>query len=195
MKSRSRNRRSAFSFLELLVTLTIMALVMTALLGVLGQTQFQMATINREMSQRASVQFSLDRLMEDVITGSQDGIDIDIDKYTYGWNDTSQLIIKSKSGENSGRQIEWVGVPREFEGDLVLYRRQKQPGDEEPALYIPQCENLYSFNVDMLDPNGSPAQDIDKSSVIEVQVQIFQSEERDPDYVINVRRTFSLKRF
>ena len=127
--------------------------------------------------------------------GYQGDIRIKINKEIYNGLETAWL--KLNFGDRGGYrgEIDWVAVPREYEEDLVLFRRQQQPGDKGKSLYIPQCENLYAFDVNMLDPNGDPADDPNASTLIEVWAQMYRMGDRDPDRVISMKRTFSLHRF
>lgn len=192
------NKPRAFSLLELIVTLAIMSLIIAVMLDLLNQTQYQINYINKDLAQRSMLQHSLDRLMDDLVMGSKKNIQIQIDKDTYNGLDTAWLKLHTASmagNKGSGRQIDWVSVPRDVEDDLVLFRREQQLGNEEKALFIPQCENLYAFDVNMLDPNGDPSTDPNASTLIEVWAEMYQPGERDSDRTIAMKRTFSLHRF
>ena len=125
--------------------------------------------------------------MDDLVMGYQGDIRIEINKEIYNGLETAWL--KLNFGDRGGYrgEIDWVAVPREYEEDLVLFRRQQQPGDKGKSLYIPQCENLYAFDVNMLDPNGDPADDPNASTLIEVWAQMYRMCDRDPDRGVYAR--------
>lgn len=188
-------KRRAFSLLELMVTLAIMAFVLAAVLELLSQTRYQMDYINRDLANQTRLQHSLNKLMDDLVLGSKDEINIEIKREFYNGLETAWLKISSGDKAARGNKIDWVAVPREYEEDLVLFRRQSQPGSKGKALFIPQCDNLYAFDVDMLDPNGDPGGDPNDSTLIEVWAQLYRMGDRDPDRVLSMKRTISLHRF
>jgi len=188
-------KRRAFSLLELIVTLGIMSLILVAVLELLSQTRYQIDYLSRDLANQARLQHSLDQLMDDLVLGAKDDVKINIRREIYNGLETAWLQLSPKSNESDGGKIDWVAVPREYEEDLVLFRRQSKPDQEGKSLFVPQCENLFAFDVDMLDPNGHSGGDPNSSSLIEVWAQLYRMGDRDPDRVLSMKRTFSLHRF
>jgi type II secretory pathway component PulJ len=70
---RIRNRRRrGVSILEMLVTLLLVAMIIAAVLEVLQSTGQQIDRLTQEMTQRALIQASLDKLMEDISLAGKD---------------------------------------------------------------------------------------------------------------------------
>lgn len=188
-------KRNGFSLLELMVTLALMTMVLVAVLELLTQTRSQMDYLNRDLANQTRLQHSLDRLVDDLILGSKEDITIKIKREMYNGMETAWLELSSGKKGRQSYKIDWVAVPRDEEEDLVLFRRQSLSNDKEKALFIPQCDNLYAFDVEMLDPNGGYGGDPNESTLIEIWAQMYRMGDRDPDRVVSMKRTVSLHRF
>ncbi len=194
------NRQIGFTLLEMIVTMAITAILITAVFSLLEQTKYYIDFIDDEMTQRSTLNDSMDRLMEDMVTGVGDQFQLDIQQ-NLTW-ETSEVVLK-RDGRDVGvtygdslSQVNWIGVPRDFEQDLGLFRKEIQPGSETTPVYVSQCDNLQSFIVDQLDPNGDPIKDPNMSStVIDIHSQIYRKGNRQDGRTITVRRTFSLHRY
>ena len=192
-------KRRAFSILELLATLILVAMTCAAVFGVLQHTTEQSQAIERRMSRMAAIQYCLDRLMSDIVTGSQNGGKITVRNHSYGWQDTCRITIgATKTGTTTpkGISIDWVAVLRQEEEDLVLYRRETRPGQTENNLYIPLCEHLYSFRAEPLNPDNTLIEDPNITpALINIEVEMYRSDQPDPEQLLRVNRTFCLNRF
>jgi len=186
-----------FSALELLVTLIIVALVCASVLGLLNHTSAQSRSLDLALTRRAALQFGLDLLLEDIISASQEGSEIEVKHHAYGWQETSRITIKrGEQSAETNSQVDWVAAPRQDEEDLVLFRRDIKPGQKEPALYIPICEHLYSFRVALLKADGTIMESgREKPEMIEILAQLYRGQQPDPSYLMSVQRTFCLNRF
>jgi len=78
MTSQFNNKQTGFSLLELIVTLVILAIVMSVVVILLQQTHFQIRHISQDLSRRSLLNRTLDRLMDDLIETSKDNIDIQL---------------------------------------------------------------------------------------------------------------------
>ena len=192
-------KRRAFSILELLATLILVAMICAAVFGVLQHTTEQSQSINRRMSRMADIQYCMDRLMNDIVVGSQNGGKITVQNHSYGWQDTCRITIgatKTGTGAPKGMSIDWVAVLRQEEEDLVLYRRETRPGQTENNLYIPLCEHLYSFQAEPLNPDNTLIDDPNITpTLINIEVKMYRAKLPDPKQLLRVNRTFCLKRF
>ena len=189
MTSKLNNRQTGFSLLELIVTLVIMGIVMSAVLVLLQQTYFQIRHLNHDLSRRSLLNHSLDKLMDDLIEISKDNIDIQL-------KDSSTLTLKTIPPAHSKKpslQIDWATASDQQ--TLVLYRRVMRSSNPKELLYYPICDNLESFTINMLDAQGSPGFDQKSASLIEVHATMFREDLQDPEYIHTARRTFALKRF
>jgi type II secretory pathway pseudopilin PulG len=185
-------RCAGISVLELLVTLLIVSLIITAVLQVLQSTSRQMDRMNREMTQRGLIQASLDKLMEDISQADRNNSRVAVKEKFVGGYDSSQVTIEWSDweGEKAYKTIDWVAVP-EYDGEgLVLYRRATSKGSEEEEYFIPLCENLYSFQVKLLSTEEGAIDDPNNTQMIDVLVESYRDEQRDPDRLLVVSRTF-----
>lgn len=189
MTSQFNNKQTGFSLLELIVTLVILAIVMSVVVVLLQQTHFQIRHISQDLSRRSLLNRTLDRLMDDLIETSKDNIDIQL-------NGSSTITMKTKPPPRSktpSLQIDWATAADQE--NLMLYRRVMRTSNPKDMLYYPICDNLDTFTINLLDSQGSPTKDQKSISLIQVQVTMFREDQQDPDYVHTARRTFSLKRF
>jgi len=194
----NNKKQTGFTLLELIVTLAILALLVTALVTILDQTSYQVAYLSEELSRRSSVAYSLDQLMDDVV--SQGGENVGIQVKRNESRETCWLTLTINTSEPKGkgaaiRQIDWVAVPREDEDDLVLFRREKAGGDKDEESFIPQCDQLESFEVRLLNGLGMATSPSETPALIEVEAKMYRQNDKDDGGVLTFRRTFALKRF
>ncbi len=198
--------RRASSLLEMLVTLIIVAMVSVAVLKLLNQTTKGINKLTSRMNNLGAIESSLDMLAEDVMVTAQSNGKISVEHGSFNGQTTAHVIITPTqySGRaDIGNQIDWVSVPRYEQKDLVLFRREQTPGQGKQARYIPLCENLSSFDVQITkdvqeqtavaDPNAPTAKL--QSPLVKITAQVFRDNSHDPDNVITVTKTFCLKRF
>ena len=109
--------------------------------------------------------------------------------------ETSKLTMitgADKKSDRPSRLITWVAAKQHERDDLVLYRRESSGKGDQDALYIPLCENLYSFRLELLndeeDPNSPPA-------TMQIRADLFRSESKNPEELITVNKTFCFRRF
>lgn len=189
----------AFSLLEMIVTLVLVAIITVMVLGILQSLQNRMQIINDQLTQYSILQQSFDRLLQDIVTASDRQPNITVRQNAGGTLDTCHLTIATTTDEQQTKsltQVEWLAVPRDEQQDLVLFRRETKSTDEQPATYVPLCENLYSFQVKLQDPNGETVGDAEGDyGLMAVTAQLFRGASRDPEDITTVSRTFCMKRF
>jgi len=185
--------------LEMLVTLVLLSLVAVAVLGVLSRVSTQSETVQEDMARHASLQHSLDRLVADVRNMGQLGAAMEVEQEYFGALETCRLTMapaRTERGSGGGWQIDWVAVPRYQERDLLLFRREKKETAKEKELYIPVCEYLCTFRVELLDADGEVAGGTGgEASLVEVTAEVFRAGEPDRERVLKASRTCALKRF
>lgn len=189
-----------FTVLELLVTTVILALLAIAVLGISGQVSNQSISVSEDMVRQGALQYSMDRLLEDIRTAGQRNAKMTVKRESVGMLETCRLTMAATDEKKAkGKpywQVDWVAAPRYEEEDLLLFRREKISGDKEKALYVPLCEHLYLFDVALLKGNG---EELEKAGVapklVEVVAQVFRAGEPDADRTMTVRRSCALVRF
>ena len=189
MTSKLNHRQTGFSLLELIVTLFILAIVMSAVVILLQQTHFQIRHINQNLSRKTLLNHSLDSLMDDLIENASDDIDIQ-------QRNSSSLTLKTESSSYKLKpafQIDWATASDQ--DDLVLYRRFMKISNPTNPLYYPICDHIDTFTINMLDSRGEPSPDQESIALIEVQATMFREDQKNPDYVHTARRIFALNRF
>lgn len=189
---------AAFSLLELLVALVITALVSGAVLLLLQQARSQEIFVDYRMTQHGLIQTALDRLFDDLTSTTYADGKVEITHAMVGWQDTSQVSLEVKGSQASGRparQIDWLAAPHDEGDDLILYRRDRIGRDAE-AMYIPLCENIHSFVVEMLDRRGESMPDPNlAASMFEVEVDIYRDPVPNPERLVKFTRIYCPKRF
>ena len=108
----------------------------------------------------------------------------------------TQVELKTAPPTDQGEpdvRIDWVAVPRFEQNDLVLFRRE-QSLTTETDLYIPLCENISSFEVLRITPDGIPSRDT-ALPLIEISAYMYRPGPPDPHRVFTARRTFCSDRF
>lgn len=181
--------------LELLVTIIITAMMCVAVLSLLNAVRKNTTKMTRQMEAISHIHFSLDRLMTDIVLAGQNDYDIKVNTARYDWHDTSHLVIRSaETHNNADRQIEWIASPRREPPDLVLFRRDTWNAQSKD--YIPICENLHAFKVEILNEDAVSINDPNQGSLlIDVEVQLYSTDPPEPLKTITVHRSFCLDRF
>ena len=194
----TRPRRDAFSLVELLVAMLIAALLSSAVIMLLQQARSQETYIDYRMTQHGLIQTALDRLFDDLTSTTYADGQVEITHTMVGWQDTSQVSLEVKGSQPSGRaarQIDWLAAPHDEGPDLILYRRDRIGRDSE-ALYIPVCENIHSFVVEMLDRRGESLDDPNlAAAMFEVEVDIYRDPVPNPERLVKLTRIYCPKRF
>jgi len=146
-------RRRGVSLLETIVTLLILAIIMTVVTGLFSNVVQQRQRYLNRLEQKAKIEDCLSRMLQEIAMMGDNG-KLNIEQDAQGWQIASHLTIeyRNSAGDQSNlmRVIEWVSVPRYEQQDLVLFRREKNQGSDEDASFIPLCDGLYSFDVRMI---------------------------------------------
>ncbi|KPK76313.1 MAG: hypothetical protein AMJ79_07135 [Phycisphaerae bacterium SM23_30] len=189
--------RQGLTILELLVTLVVMTLIPLAVLSILDHTRTQSMMITEEMTRQGSIQHCLNMMVDDITAAATKNSKIEIDNHTLSdGRETAHLTIYTYTRpdqQDPDVQVDWVAVPRFGQNDLVLFRRERSttsPSD----LFIPLCENICSFQVVRLDPEGQASLDSDLP-LLEIYARIYRFGPPDPQRVFIAHRTFCSQRF
>ena len=193
-----RTRASGISLIELTVTLLIAAMLSVAVLTLLNHTTQRADDLEEYMARSAAIQHCLDMLVKDIVETSDGSTRVYVDRKSLGWRDSSHLTIILQGADKSGkpsRQIDWLAVAGEYE-DLVLYRRDKRSTDKEKAMYIPVCQDVHSFEVELMNDRGEQQQDPNlPAPLVQVVAKVYRPGPYDPERVLTVSRTFCVNRF
>jgi hypothetical protein len=193
-------KRSGFSILEIMATLLIAAMVTIAVLQLVNDISRQTMRIDGQLTQTGQIQNCLDKLNDDVIAAVHTKAKIDIKQGSSGGHDTSRLTLTVVSQDEAARvisRIDWVAAPQPDRDDLILYRRHISETKSENELqdyYIPLCENINSFVVELFseegmdDPNAPPA-------MLQIMTTSYYPGSCDPANLLTANRTFCLRRF
>ncbi len=187
------NHPRAISTLEMIVTLTIAVLVITAVLAIYRNTVRSSEDMSQNAARQAATMACLDRMMDDVINASFAQPSVRVAGSGEG---KTHLIIQTLPGSVDTvptTQVEWAAVPGDLEDELVLYRREYIGDDAKNALYIPVCEHLMAFDAELFNPEGLDDPNA-PPSMLDVQLTVFRDEPPSPDRVFTVFRTFCLRR-
>jgi hypothetical protein len=186
--------------LEIMATLLIAAMVTIAILRLVNSISEQTVRIDGQLTQLGQIQNCLDKLNDDVVSAVRTKAKIDIKQSSSGGYDTSRLTLTVVSNEEVPKvinRIDWVAAPRPDRDDLILYRRHISETKSEDTLqdyYIPLCENIHSFVVELLseegmeDPNAPPA-------ILQIMTTSYYPGSHDSENLLFANRTFCLRRF
>ncbi len=202
----NRNNNLAFSVLELIVTLFIMSIVSATVLRLLSNTSRQTVLSNNKMQSRHDIEYSLDILIEDLVSASYAKAGVEVENGKDNGCTTSNLMIIRNNTTNrysSSSIIQWIAADSKLEDSkgIVLYRRDDSQifdpsnDSQEPqtGMYIPMCDNIQSFEVELLnhqgidDPNYAPA-------IVNINARIYSDTDSERDGTIEAFRTFCLRR-
>ena len=191
--------RRGFSLLELTVTLFIVAIISVAVLKLLHHTAEASRSVEEYMTRSAAIQHSLDMLEVDLTAAVEDeNLRFIVRRENLGGRPSSHLTLRLGDAKNAKNrsQIDWIAVARYDDDDLVLFRRQTNPRDKEPALYIPLCQHLFSFDVEQLNTIGKALRDPNlPTPMVRISAELYRPGSRDSDRLFAVSRTLCLRRF
>lgn len=185
--------------MEMLVTLALVAMITVPLVRIMDTSRRQQQRIDWRMSKLTAMHNTLDWMVEDIISAADMGRKVTVEQGYFGSHDICTVKI-TPAGDIRRQvpkdEIEWVTVPRYEQEDLLLFRRQKNESDTQSAEYVPLCEDIYSLVVDMMEPNAAPLEDPNAPvPLVEITARMYGGQERDPERLITVRRTFARDRF
>ena len=191
--------RLGLSLLELTVTLFIVAIISVAVLTLLHHTAEATRSVDEYMTRSAAIQHSLDMLEADLTAAVEDkDLQLIVRNENLGGRLSSHLTLRTGNPKAAQprSQIDWIAVARYDDDDLVLFRRQTTPRAKEPALYIPLCQHLRSFDVEQLNTTGEALRDPNlPTPMIRISAELYRPGPRDPDRLFAVSRTLCLRRF
>lgn len=159
------SRHSGFSLAEVLVALTIGAMILVAVLSIYSRAETSAAAITRKLDSSRLPSEVLQRIAEDLDRAAAPGADTEItieNKFENGFS-TARLtvlntIYNNKNEEQTFEKIIWqAGYDRDANG-LVLYRSHsgialedklldEQKEDWERELFVPICAGVTFFKI------------------------------------------------
>jgi len=180
--------RPGISLLELLVTLAIVAMISVAALQLFNTTADGTRRLQEDMVREEALEHCMDLLVEDLAAAAANNIQVRIKNVVLDYErETAHLTIIAESGARRAipsRLVEWVAMPRDEFGDLVLYRRVYPTKNRQTTKYIPMCEGLYSFVVEEI-----------SDTLLQATAWAYRDLENDPRRLFPVSRKFCLQRF
>ena len=177
MRRTSKKSRDllGFSLAEVLVALTIGAMVLVAVLGIYSRAENSAAAITRKLDSSRLVSEVLQRIAEDldriVSPGTDTKVTID-NKFESGFSTARLIILKAIYDNEEKEQIfEKIIWQTNYDNDangLVLYRSHsgialedklldEQKEDWEKELFVPICTGVTFFKIQV--PQGEDFQD------------------------------------
>ncbi|MFC1738208.1 type II secretion system protein J [Planctomycetota bacterium] len=159
-----------FSFAEVLVALTIGAMVLVAVLSVYNRSAKSASAVREKLDSSRMPSEVLQRIAEDLDNIITDGLETNItiqNKFVDGYQSARMVIEKNFFDEENEKQtfekIIWQ-TSFDFESDkpgLVLYRSHsgldledrlldKQKSDWETELFVPFCDGITLFKIQAL---------------------------------------------
>jgi len=177
MRRTSKKSRDllGFSLAEVLVALTIGAMVLVAVLGIYSRAENSAAAITRKLDSSRLVSEVLQRIAEDldriVSPGTDTKVTID-NKFESGFSTARLMILKAIYDNEEKEQIfEKIIWQTNYDNDangLVLYRSHsgialedklldEQKEDWEKELFVPICTGVTFFKIQV--PQGEDFQD------------------------------------
>jgi len=195
---RQQRLRHGVSILEMTVTLVIIVAVLTVSLLLLHNITDRTRSVGERMAAEAIIQHCLTQIVQEVTTAGREA-NISVEQDVRGGQTASRLTIVFEAGKATKtvvHRIDWVAAPRLEQQDMVLFRREMRHTDRERALFIPLCESLHCFRVDLLDRQGKLFHDPnDTPRMVELTAQVYQFGPAYPEQLLTARRTFCLRRF
>lgn len=174
-RSRLLRQKLGFSLAEVLVALTIGAMVLVAVLGIYSRAESSAAAITRKLDSSRLPSEVLQRIAEDldrtVAPGADTKVTID-NKFENGFSTAQLTVLKtiydSKNKEQTFEKIIWQTSYDNDANGLVLYRSHsgialedklldEQKEDWEKELFVPVCTGVTFFKIQV--PRGGNLQD------------------------------------
>jgi hypothetical protein len=177
MKKASNKFRDkpAFSLAEVLVALTIGAMVLVAMLGIYSRAENSAAAITRKLDNPRLASEILQRITEDLDKTISPGANMKIaidNKFENGFSSARLTVLRTiynnKNQEQTFEKIIWQSNYDNDANGLVLYRSHsgitledklldEQKEDWEKELFVPICTGVTFFKIQV--PSGEDFQD------------------------------------
>ncbi|MBN1435765.1 MAG: prepilin-type N-terminal cleavage/methylation domain-containing protein [Sedimentisphaerales bacterium] len=185
------------SLIEMLVALTLVALVLATTAALLHHITQYSGDFQERLQREAEIQTCMNRIVNEIAEIGLAGR-VEIEHESQGYQVMSKLSIifaADELGNNVSRQIDWIAVPRYEEQDLVLFRRETS-ADDRDTQYIPLCDNLHMFYAELVNGEGFVPEDPNEPTpIVEITAQVYQFGPEYPDNLLTYRRTYCLRRF
>jgi prepilin-type N-terminal cleavage/methylation domain-containing protein len=167
--------RSGFSLAEVIVALTIGAMVLVAVLSIYGRAEASAAAITRKLDSSRLPSEVLQRIAEDIDRTAAPGADTKVtveNKFESGFSTARLTVLKtiynSKNEKQTFEKIIWQASYGSDANSLVLYRSHsgialedklldEQKEDWERELFVPICTGITFFKIQV--PAGDDLQD------------------------------------
>jgi type II secretory pathway component PulJ len=167
--------KAAFSLAEVLVALTIGAMVLVAVLSIYSRAETSAAAITRKLDSSRLPSEVLQRIAEDLDRTAAPGADTKVtieNKFENGFSTARLTVLKtiynSKNEKQTFERIVWQTNYDNDANSLVLYRSHsgialedklldEQKEDWEKELFVPICTGVTFFKIQV--PTGENFQD------------------------------------
>ena len=167
--------KAAFSLAEVLVALTIGAMVLVAVLSIYSRAETSAAAITRKLDSSRLPSEVLQRIAEDLDRIAAPGADTKVtieNKFENGFSTARLTVLKtiynSKNEKQTFERIVWQSNYDNDANSLVLYRSHsgialedklldEQKEDWEKELFVPICTGVTFFKIQV--PTGETFQD------------------------------------
>jgi type II secretory pathway component PulJ len=167
--------KAAFSLAEVLVALTIGAMVLVAVLSIYSRAETSAAAITRKLDSSRLPSEVLQRIAEDLDRTAAPGADTKVtieNKFENGFSTARLTVLKtiynSKNEKQTFERIVWQTNYDNDANSLVLYRSHsgialedklldEQKEDWEKELFVPICTGVTFFKIQV--PTGETFQD------------------------------------
>ena len=167
--------KPAFSLAEVLVALTIGAMVLVAMLGIYSRAETSAAAITHKLDSSRLASEVLQRIAEDLDRTVAPGADMKVtidNKFENGFSTARLTVLKtiydSKNKKQTFERIIWQTNYDNDANGLVLYRSHsgialedklldEQKEDWEKELFVPICTGVTFFKIQV--PKGEDFQD------------------------------------
>lgn len=167
--------KSAFSLAEVLVALTIGAMVLVAVLSIYSRAETSAAAITRKLDSSRLPSEVLQRIAEDLDRTAAPGADTKVtieNKFENGFSTARLTVLKTiyntKNEKQTFERIVWQTNYDNDANSLVLYRSHsgialedklldEQKEDWEKELFVPICTGVTFFKIQV--PTGENFQD------------------------------------
>ncbi len=159
------NRRTGFSLAEVLVALTIGAMVLVAVLSIYSRVETSAAAITRKLDSSRLPSEVLQRIVEDLDRTAAPGVDTKVtieNKFENGFSTARLTVLKTiynnKNEKQTFEKIVWQANYDNDANGLVLYRSHsgialedklldEKKEDWERELFVPICAGVTFFKI------------------------------------------------